>query len=65
MAIKFDADFLERRMAEHRRWQHEVEYALVEEIIEEVQSLPKRPPKTGRLFLELPAHLREDAPCLR
>lgn len=61
MAIKFDEAFLERRMEEHRRWQHEVEYALVEEIIDEVQALPKRPPKTARLFLEIPQHLRETA----
>jgi hypothetical protein len=57
---KFTAEFLERRMAEHRRWQHEVEYALIEEIIDEVQALPKRRPKTGRLFeVPLPEQLRE------
>lgn len=56
---KFDAAFIERRMAEHQRWRHEVEYALIEEIIDEVQALPARKPKTGRLFLELPEHMRE------
>lgn len=61
MAIKFDEAYLEKLMADHRRWQHEVEYALIEEIIEEVQTLPKRPPKTARLFLELPEHLKETA----
>lgn len=58
MATEFNEAFLERRMAEHRRWQHEIEYALVEEIIDEVQALPKRTPKTGRLFLDLPESLR-------
>jgi hypothetical protein len=57
----WSAEFLEQRMAEHKRWQHEVEYALIEEIIDEVQALPKRKPKTGRLFLELPEHLRDQA----
>ena len=59
--IKFTAEFVEQRLAEHRRWQHEVEYALIEEIIDEVQALPPRKPKTGRLFLELPEHLRDQA----
>jgi hypothetical protein len=59
VAIKFDHDFIERRMAEHQRWQHEVEYQLMEDIIDEVQALPKRKPKTGRLFeAELPEQLR-------
>jgi hypothetical protein len=60
MAIKFDAEFLERRLAAHRRWQHEVEYALIEEVIDEVQALPARKPKTGRLFDEIPELLREN-----
>ena len=60
MAIKFDAAFIEQRMAEHRRWQHEVEYAMIEEILDEVQNLPPRRPKTARLFLELPDHLRRE-----
>ena len=55
----WSSDFLERRMAEHRRWQHEAEYALIEEILDEVQSLPPRRPKSGRLFLELPEHLAQ------
>jgi hypothetical protein len=50
MATKFDGAFIEQRMADHRRWQHEVEYALIEEIIDEVQQLPMRKPKSGRLF---------------
>lgn len=59
MAIKFDAEFLERRLAEHRRWQHAVEYALIEEIIDEVHELPTRRPKSGRLFDVAPEHLRD------
>ena len=51
---KFDAEFLQSRMDAHRRWQHEAEYALIEEIIDEVQALPKRRPKSGRLFEVLP-----------
>lgn len=59
MATKFSAEFLARRMAEHQRWQHEVEYALMEEIIDEVQALPKRKPKSGRLFeVKMPDSLR-------
>jgi hypothetical protein len=53
------AAILEQRMAEHKLWQHEAEYALIEEIIDEVQALPKRKPKTGRLFVELPEHMRD------
>lgn len=53
MATKFDHDFIERRMAAHQRWQHEVEYAMLEEILDEVQNLPPRRPKTARLFLEI------------
>lgn len=56
----WSSEFLERRMEEHRRWQHEVEYALIEEILDEVQNLPPRRPKSGRLFLELPEHLGQD-----
>lgn len=59
MAIKFNAEFIERRMEEHQRWQHAVEYELIEEIIDEVQQLPMRKPKSGRLFELAPLHLRE------
>lgn len=59
MATKFTWDFIEQRMAEHRRWQHAVEYELIEEIIDEVQQLPMRKPKSGRLFLLDPEKLRE------
>jgi hypothetical protein len=57
--IKFNAQFIEQRMAEHRRWQHAVEYELIEEIIDEVQQLPMRKPKSGRLFELAPEQLRE------
>jgi hypothetical protein len=59
------AAHLELRMEEHRRWQHEVEYALMEEIIDEVQALPLRRPKTGRLFEpQMPEHLRRMVPVV-
>lgn len=61
MATKWSHEFIEQRMAEHRNWQHEVEYALIEEILDEVQHLPPRRPKSGRLFLELPEHLTRDS----
>ena len=54
MATSWSLEFLERRMAEHKLWQHEAEHALIEEIIDEVQQLPKRKPKTARLFEILP-----------
>jgi hypothetical protein len=58
MATSFNAEFIERRMTEHRRWQHEAEHCLVEEMIEEIQALPKRQPRTGRLFDLLPPHVQ-------
>jgi len=33
MTVKFDAAFLERRMAEHRRWQHDVLKELLDEVL--------------------------------
>ena len=50
MATKFTAEFLETRMAAHRRLIHDLEDEYVNEIIDEVQELPKRKPKMGRLF---------------
>ncbi len=53
--IKWSAEFLEQRMAEHKRWQHATENAMIEDIIDEVQALPARAPrKSGRLFELLP-----------
>ena len=57
MAIKFTAEFLEERMAQHRRFQHDLEAQWVHEIIDEVQSLPKRRPRSGNLFTMLPDDL--------
>jgi hypothetical protein len=52
------AALLEQRMAEHKKWQHEAVYIMVEEIIAEVQALPKRKPTTARLFELLPEHVQ-------
>ena len=62
MATKFTAEFLEQRMQAHRLWCHEVEHALVEEIITEVQQLPLRKPKPGNMFVQMPSHLEEARP---
>ena len=59
MATKWNDEFVERRMAAHQRWRHEVEYAMLEEILDEVQNLPPRRPKTARLFLDVPEFFRE------
>jgi hypothetical protein len=56
--VKFSAATLEEGMRQHKLWQHEAEHALMEEIIEEVQELPKRRPRTARLFEVLPAHVQ-------
>jgi hypothetical protein len=57
VATKFTAEFLEERMAQHRRFQHDLEAQWVHEIIDEVQSLPKRRPRSGNLFTMLPDDL--------
>ena len=57
-AAAFNTAFVERRLKEHKRWLYEVEHALTEEIIDEVQELPKRQPKSGRLFFELPEAMK-------
>jgi hypothetical protein len=44
------AEYLTRRMEQHQRWQHETEKRLIEEVIDEVQSLPKRQPRSGMLL---------------
>jgi hypothetical protein len=54
VATKFTVQFLEERMAQHRRLQHDLEAQYTHEIIDEVQSLPKRKPRTGDLFTLLP-----------
>jgi hypothetical protein len=54
--IKYwSAEYVEERMAEHKRLMHHIENSLMEEIIDEVQSLPARAPRmSGRLFEALP-----------
>jgi hypothetical protein len=61
--IKFDVEFIERRMEQHRRWQHQAEHCLIEEIIEEVQAMPKRKIRAGRLFELLPEHVQLSIVC--
>jgi hypothetical protein len=46
----WSAEFLNRRMEEHRRFQHATEKRLIEEIIDEVQTLPKRQSRCGMLL---------------
>lgn len=60
MATKFAAEFLEQRMDEHRRFQHDLEDQYLNEIIDEVQALPKRKPRTGYLFTLLPEPSHRD-----
>ena len=48
------AEWLDRRVEAHQRNQHATEKRLIEEIIDEVQALPKRQPRSGML-LEFPA----------
>jgi hypothetical protein len=55
----WSAEFIERRMAEHKLWQHAVECSAIEEIISEVQALPPRAPKrSGWLFELKPEHVQ-------
>jgi hypothetical protein len=53
----WSAEYLDERMEAHRRWQHAVERELIAQVIDEVQELPKRAPKAGRLFEVLPEPL--------
>lgn len=52
------ARYVDARMEQHQHWQHEAEHAMLEEIIEEVQALPRRKPRSGRLFDVLPEHVQ-------
>ena len=36
MAIRFDAAFLDKRMAAHKRWRHDYERSLLKEAIDEM-----------------------------
>jgi hypothetical protein len=60
MATKFTPEFLEQRMAQHARLQHDLEAQWTHEIIDEVQALPKRKPRTGDLFTLLPDSTESD-----
>lgn len=58
--MKFTAEFLERRMAEHKRQMHALECRLIEEAIDEVHALPVRAPRrSGYLFDLVPRDSRE------
>jgi hypothetical protein len=50
MATEFNREFIERRMAEHKRIMHAAEHRLIQEIIDEVMSLPRRPQRTSLSF---------------
>lgn len=50
---KWSAEFLERRMEQHCRAQRHTENLLLAEVIDEIQSLPKRESRRGML-LEFP-----------
>ena len=62
MATEFTAEFLERRMAEHKRQMHALEYQLMEEIIDEVMSLPRRRPKSMLLDFDPPVKAEHNYP---
>ena len=53
------AQFLDARMAEHKRMQHDLEAQWSHEIIDEIQSLPKRKIRSGDLFSMLPDELHQ------
>jgi len=40
---KFDADFIERRMREHRQWQESEQQRMALELIEEIAACLERP----------------------
>lgn len=54
MATKWSEEFLSQRMDVHRRYQRDLEAQYLSEIIDEVQALPGRKPRTGDLFSMLP-----------
>ena len=57
---KWSHDFIERRLAEHHRWQHDLEAQWTHEIIDEVQCLPKRQVRSGDLFSIAPDVVQRD-----
>jgi hypothetical protein len=48
MAVKFDAAFLDRRMAEHKRWQRDVLNELLNEAMEEIAEALRTSPGFSR-----------------
>jgi hypothetical protein len=52
-------------MEEHQRWQQDATNQFICEAIDEVQSLPPRAPKAGRLFQLLPEHISSKIPGLQ
>lgn len=56
MEPKFTTEFLEERMRRHHLWLHQEEHKLIEEIIEEVQMLPRRKPRGASEVLDFGHH---------
>ena len=56
----FNGEFIARRIAEHKRLQHDLETQWSHEIIDEVQTLPKRRPRSGDLFKIAPDVVQRD-----
>jgi hypothetical protein len=49
----WSSEWLDKKLEAHRAWRHAVEHEEIEAIIDEVQALPARAPRTsGRLFEE-------------
>jgi hypothetical protein len=43
MTVNFDAAFLDRKMSEHKRWQHDVEKELLDEVMGEMAEALRTP----------------------
>jgi hypothetical protein len=43
MSVKYSYEFLERRMVEHKRWQHDVEKELLDEVMGEMAEALRTP----------------------
>jgi hypothetical protein len=43
MTVRFDAAFLDRRMSEHQRWQHDVLKELLDEVLNEMAEVIQAP----------------------
>ena len=53
---KFSAAYLERRLAEHKRWQHEQTNLLIEQVLDEAAQVQGRRPH--QMSLEIPLQER-------